>query len=1149
MADTEFDGRTSLQEAVARAIAENRELARVTADELLALADALRPTTSPTLLAGAEQFADSAAELVLDAERTLLAEITDKLKELAHRQLDGTDSFNIVLFGRTGTGKSSLLEAFQHGDGESISPGNSDWTTTVNPVSWAHCRLVDTPGIEGWGRTMSREDLEEQARQELITADIVVLCFDTQNQKAGEFRKVADWIAEFRKPAIAVLNVRQPNWRFPRRVAKRTRRLRASQTVADHAAHVDEGLTAIGLVGTPVIAMNTQRAVFARAREPFRVADQLDTMLSQRAEVGADLLLEWSNLPLLEQLLTTAVENGAARLRRGVLLNQLQRTVNRLSEERLPAVREQATVAAEQAEAGIERMLDLLGAPEVHRDELGTDDPGREAVSAFLQRLRELEELRAGTFAAPATGTVRKHSENVISGLLAPVRAAARERAEALVEDAMAHRRKVDRDEFERTVFVAEEIDEVAATAVRQLTGYLQKRIGIAAEDVVADLRAVGTQSATVSGTAGRGYRRSAIGVTVLAAAAIVAWGTGGWVLAAGAVAGLAIPPFRRFLRKLAVKRHEKELSRARGEAREAVTRTFDGVRDGIADWFLETARNGLLAQLTSSADQALVLRAVAATAVRNQDEVLASAGRIQEWVTGDEDPGGVLRTAMRDCERTAGISGPAGRSLWLGESWCDDPDGLREGGGPDPRSRRPAGEAILATLARGRLRPVLTEAARVPSPGSGQYWLAQLDQLLAGEETAAPLLARLAGLVGDHSPRILLYGDYNVGKSSFVRRLLADEGEPIPETLTVRGRPETKRVSEYQWGRFRLIDTPGLQSGLPDHDAAAHRSIPDAALIIYMLGANAVTSDRAGLDLVLHGDPDRGVLPKLDRTLFVVNRADELSVDAFADPEGFARAVARRERELRDALVGSPQRRRAGFAIPAERILFVASDPFGQIGEDADVTGADFDEYRDWDGMDELRTAFDELGPGLQANSVDVSVLHAGVGALGALLAAAQTQIDTARTAVAQLGRLADDLRDRTQVGDLLISDRGDALTRLCLGFVDQIVREALQIDDEQRRRIRLDKAVHFFEDADLLQQLQRWSDETGQRIEEWGRETSIVLERRVESPAFQQASHTAVGPTAARPVPHDVDARQGDRRRRVVRRAGRPAAGEAAR
>ena len=197
------------------------------------------------------------------------------------------------------------------------------------------------------------------------------------------------------------------------------------------------------------------------------------------------------NLPLLERLLVTAVEDGAAQLRRGVLLNQLVRTLDRMRTERIPATPAAAEAAAEQAEAGIGRMLDLLGAPESHLDELAANDPARPAVEAFHRGLEKLEEARGGSFAAPATGSVHRHSQNVIDGFLNPLRAAARERAEALVDRAMADRQVVDRDEFERTVFDTEVVDAATAQAVARLTHYLERRVGVAAADVAADLEAV----------------------------------------------------------------------------------------------------------------------------------------------------------------------------------------------------------------------------------------------------------------------------------------------------------------------------------------------------------------------------------------------------------------------------------------------------------------------------------------------------------------------------------------------------------------------------------------------------------------------------------------------------------------------------------
>lgn len=1124
MTDAPRDGWSSLKDAVARAIADNKALAGQTADAFLALSEALQPTQPPPPLAGTEAFADSPAELVLDAERALLAEVTSGLKDLAHQQLDAMDTFNIVLFGRTGAGKSSLLEALSHGDGGSISPGDSDWTTEVNPTDWAHCRVVDTPGIEGWGRTVSRAELERQARQELITADVVLLCFDSQSQKVGEFRKVADWIAEFRKPVVAVLNVRLSNWRFPTRTPRRVTRMRLSQTVADHAAHIHEVLSTIGLADTPIVAINTQRAVFARAREPFGVPeDQRATLLRQRTEVGADQLLAWSNFPAVEGLLATAVEAGASTLRRGALLNQAYRTLQGMTGTRLPEYRERVTTDAEQTETGIGRMLDVLGAPELYLDDLADDDPDRARVEEFLTRLGELETARDGRFAAPASGSARRHGTVVVDGLLAPLRITARERAEAVVDRAMAERTAVDGTAFQAEVFDTAAIRRVTEEATRKLTAYLESQVGVAAEDVVADLDAVAPHAATVKGKAGRGHRKAAYGavlapvVTTLIVANL--WNPAGWVLAAaGAVTSLAAAPVSRWLRKRAVKKYEMELSRARAQTRKAVNDTFDEVRDGITAWFTVAARTALLGPLSAAVDQAVALRGIAGTALANQERVATTAARVDGWRVGDEDPAAVLRRAMRTYE---GAAESTGRALWLGESWCDDPTGLRDDRGRSARVPR-RGESVLARLVRERLGAVLAQAVRVPTPGSARYWLAQVGGLLADDPAAVAVLERLDRMLADPHPRVLVYGDYNVGKSSLVRRLLVDEGEPVPALPTVRGLPETHDVTDYPWGRYVLIDTPGLQSGRDEHDDAARRSLPAAALVLYVLGANAVTSDRAGLDLVLRGDPELGVLPKLDRTVFVVNRADELSVDPFGDEAAYERALARREREVREALVATPELRQAGVTVPAERIVFVASDPLNLVGEEPDVTRADFDEYRDWDGVDALRAAFYLHGPALAANGVDVSVLHAGIDALGALTAAAEAVVAHEEKAITQLDRLLGDIGFLVNEAGLIVRDRPLALNRIVLGFVDQVLGEALTIADDQARQQRLEKAVQFWNDADLRQHLAEWAAETEHRVASWVREASILLERRIGSQAFQRAlTPSADGRRVAFPEP----------------------------
>lgn len=1124
----------SLADATARAVAENADLACLIAGELRALGTRQVFTEPPLGRRGT--VAREAVDVVLAAERELVVDLTGELEELARRLLEETDRFNIVLFGRTGTGKSSLVEALTHGSGTSISSGESDWTTSVQVVDWQSCRLADTPGIQGWGRTASRAELEERSRQALVTADIVLLCFDNQSQQAGEFRRVAEWIAEYGKPAIAVLNVRQGNWRFANRVPRRSMRVRMSQAVAEHALHIRGELAGTGLADSPVVALHAQRAVYARVPDGFEGPDtQQFVFRRQREEVGAPQLLAWSNLPALEQLMVSAIRAGAGRLRRDVLLNQTAATLDGMA-GRTVAIEGQAVLVAKQAERGIEQLLQVLGAPEAYLDN-GPQDAA--ALADLLERLHRLEVSREGGFEAPATGAAQRHGRSLVDAALAPVRSAAAARAEDLVDDAMLAGRLVDAAAFHEQVFDTAAVEAATARTVEQLTAYLTARIGLAAEDVLADLRAAELHAATVRGTAGRGYRSAALGVG--AGTAAIGIGTGvailmgpvGWtVLVGGLAAGLAGPPVRRWLRRRGAHRHEQELARARGAARQAVADTFDAVRDELIAWFMDAARRALVERFGAVVDEALLLRLVASTAATNRQTIRSSAAEIDQWADRAGDAGGTSRrteatatllAAVRACESAAGVTGPAARSLWLGESWLVDPTGLTDSVDGEDRADRADSGPGLGAVVRDRLATALTGMTEVPGQGAGQAWLAEVGRLLTDDPAAAPVLRDLYQALVDRTPRVLLFGDYNVGKSSFVKRLLVEDGRPVPETLAVSAGPQTSSVHEYEWSGFVLVDTPGLQSGQDGHASAARAELPDSTVVIYMLGGSGAVGDREGLDLVQRGDPDRGVQPAIDRTIFVVNRADELAVDPFVDGEGFARVVAAKERELRDALVASPELRAAGVRIAAERIVFVASDPRGRVGDERSVTAADFDEFRDWDGMDQLRAGFEELATALQANSPDVAVLHGGLARLGALAADARETADALRARLEQRDRLASELREIDESAEVIVSNVAAVLPRIVTEFIGLRIDQALQATGDQRSAV-LGGTVHFWLDPELAQHIDAWSAHARDRVDEWERESWVVLQRRVHSRAFQRA----LGDDAvdeARPVSFPAD------------------------
>ncbi|MFD7736634.1 GTPase, partial [Kitasatospora phosalacinea] len=473
-----------LERAVAEAVARSGPVAEELRGDAEQLVRVLRER-----MGGLAPTAGTDDDRLLEQGVALVQQITDELIELTGRRLGALDTFNLVLFGRTGAGKSSLREALTRGDGESISPlGESDWTTGTIAQRWRGCQVVDTPGIAGWGRTTTRTELEESAREALVLADVVILCFDSQSQQAAEFAKVAEWIAAYGKPVVAVLNNRNPLWRFPTRVPAAQARRTLSRAVAEHAQNITDELARIGLHHVPVVALQTKRAVFARAVLPYLGPDGR-TLHLHRAEAGSpEALLDWSNLPALERLLGRALGRDAVGLRLGALVRQIGGAYARAQERLREEVEEPARFYAEQTELTVERMLTVLGAPAtVLADGAPGGPDGSDGPTAAEERLvaalAELERLRGGRFQAPPLGEAARYGEHLVLAALAPEREAARRRAEQVIDRAMETGEVVGPEAFAARVFDPESTENALREAVEEVAAHLQRRIGLVVAD------------------------------------------------------------------------------------------------------------------------------------------------------------------------------------------------------------------------------------------------------------------------------------------------------------------------------------------------------------------------------------------------------------------------------------------------------------------------------------------------------------------------------------------------------------------------------------------------------------------------------------------------------------------------------------------
>jgi small GTP-binding protein len=112
--------------------------------------------------------------------------------------------FNVMLFGRTMAGKSTLREALTGGDGSSIGKGAQRTTLDVKEYEWNGLRIVDTPGF---GAVEGAQDTEK-ARKTLERIDLVLFLLNSDSIQDTTFREL-EYIAERNTPLIFVLNMKR----------------------------------------------------------------------------------------------------------------------------------------------------------------------------------------------------------------------------------------------------------------------------------------------------------------------------------------------------------------------------------------------------------------------------------------------------------------------------------------------------------------------------------------------------------------------------------------------------------------------------------------------------------------------------------------------------------------------------------------------------------------------------------------------------------------------------------------------------------------------------------------------------------------------------------------------------------------------------
>lgn len=134
----------------------------------------------------------------------------------------------------------------------------------------------------------------------------------------------------------------------------------------------------------------------------------------------------------------------------------------------------------------------------------------------------------------------------------------------------------------------------------------------------------------------------------------------------------------------------------------------------------------------------------------------------------------------------------------------------------------------------------------------------------------AEPMLARLV-TNATRVPSLVFTGQHSSGKSMLIKALTDGQAEVVIDADVA-----TDQVTHYDWdGSVALVDTPGVQAGIPEHDELAWQALQAADLILFVTTPDLFDDlSAAHLRLIADG------LGKRDQTMIVVNKAKTMSAD-----------------------------------------------------------------------------------------------------------------------------------------------------------------------------------------------------------------------------------------------------------------------------
>lgn len=190
----------------------------------------------------------------------------------------------------------------------------------------------------------------------------------------------------------------------------------------------------------------------------------------------------------------------------------------------------------------------------------------------------------------------------------------------------------------------------------------------------------------------------------------------------------------------------------------------------------------------------------------------------------------------------------------------------------------------------------------------------------------------------------LVVFGAYDAGKSSLMKRLLVDWGAPVPDWLTVSGRRETFEAKRAEAPGLGLTDTPGLGSGNSEHDDLTLSAMRLADAYLWVLPPQLLTTGKDRYLEVLFG-----AVGIAGATAAIVARMDEAGVDPSDNEVGFTNLCSKKKEELSSLVAAASSDKQL------RSIHCVVADPYQMVGNMPNPETEIYDIGRDWDGVQDL--------------------------------------------------------------------------------------------------------------------------------------------------------------------------------------------------